>query len=294
MGWQNNALVIGGSGFLGSYLLNSWNCLEISRNRNRKVPLEDASKQFQDFVYSIKEFIENKKPNVVVNCIALTSLEDCEAFPSKAWMINAELPFLISEICDSASLPFVHISSDAVFDGTGAPNTESSLANPLSIYGKSKYAGELAVIDSSEHNLILRTNFFGYSPNRQTLLNYFLKSFRNNEACPGYVDVLFNPIYIRDLVRAIAFLVERKRTGIVHATGLTDLSKYEFGVLVAESMYKDVKLVVPTTVSASPSQVQRSKDLRMRSSLSFLNFEFKYSVSQGIRDSIKTYGEEVR
>ena len=91
----------------------------------------------------IEEFLTSNKPDIVINCAAMTNVDGCETNEETAMQVNALGPRNLAIACNKAGIKLVHISTDYVFDGVAkVPYREWDLSNPQSIYGKSKYMGE--------------------------------------------------------------------------------------------------------------------------------------------------------
>ena len=93
-----------------------------------------------------RRVLDEARPDWVIHCAAIANLEECEANPSLARQINGNLPGELAAACCDRGLPLIHISTDAVFDGTkDTPYTEDDATNPISIYARTKLEGEQAV-----------------------------------------------------------------------------------------------------------------------------------------------------
>jgi dTDP-4-dehydrorhamnose reductase len=157
---------------------------------------------------------------------------------------------------------FLHISTDAIFDGDGSPFTEVSPARPTSVYGKSKLAGEQAVREVNPTATIVRTNLFGWSPVRaDSLAEWFLGRLVRGESCPGFRDVSFSPILVNDLAEVLLKMLSAGLSGVYHVGGATCLSKYEFGRRLADLFGLRPALVRPASVDDAGMAAPRQKYL---------------------------------
>jgi dTDP-4-dehydrorhamnose reductase len=94
--------------------------------------------------------VDEHDPELVVNCAAITDVDECERDPETAREINSDAPGRIAELCHKRNISFVHISTDYVFDGERRrPYPESHAPNPIQTYGRTKRAGERAVMESN-------------------------------------------------------------------------------------------------------------------------------------------------
>ena len=109
---------------------------------------------------SVQSCIEQIRPNVIVNCAAYTAVDACESNMDVCWQVNAEGPRHLARTADQYGARLIHVSTDYVFDGhkpAPEPYLETDPTNPLSEYGRSKLAGEQAVLENCPDHLILRT-----------------------------------------------------------------------------------------------------------------------------------------
>ena len=232
-------LVLGSTGFLGSYLCYcidklGFDVIGVSRSPGPYVQTfiqnEDASK------YS--EIILQQNVDVVINTVAMTSHKVCEDDPSQAFWTNASYAGSWAKSAELIGARFVQISTDAVFDGKKTNlYQENDLANPLSAYGRSKLHGEKLVIENSPAALILRTNFFGWSRNGSVgILDFFIDSFFYQREIVGFQDYIVSSLYMGDMVDALFELLNLGATGTFHLVSSSPLSKYLFGIEVARQI----------------------------------------------------------
>ncbi|WP_435073287.1 SDR family oxidoreductase [Halorubrum sp. HHNYT27] len=99
-------------------------------------------------------------PDVVINCAAMTDMDDCERDLEQAQLLNGDVPGKLAAHCAATGVPFVHVSTDYVFDGTNRePYIESAATNPRQVYVKSKLSDEQAVTDVLPDALVARFSF---------------------------------------------------------------------------------------------------------------------------------------
>jgi dTDP-4-dehydrorhamnose reductase len=109
---------------------------------------------------SVARAFAGHKPSIVVNAAAYTAVDRAESEPEKAFAVNEGGPRRLAVACASAGIPLIHVSTDYVFDGTKTePYLETDAAAPLSVYGRSKLQGEIAVRTALDRHLILRTSW---------------------------------------------------------------------------------------------------------------------------------------
>jgi len=235
---DERVLVLGGTGFLGSHFVNTLGKRAIAHTTKTFYP--ESEIDFQTMVFQknqmdgIKVFLEKQNCETIINCTALADIEKCESNPELAYWINCELPGVLSSISKSLDAKFVHISTDAVFDGSTSFRTEFDNPSPLSVYGKSKWSGEQLVLENNPQSIVARVNFFGQSNNKPSLFNFFYDNLIARRSVSGFTDVYFTPLYANHLVNVIMKLLSLKGSGLLHVVGDERISKFDFGVMVAE------------------------------------------------------------
>jgi dTDP-4-dehydrorhamnose reductase len=229
-------LVLGSSGFLGSYLGFALPHLghQVSGVSRRDVP-HFSHNHVVEGLEQFSEVIMSGEYDVVINCVAIASHEACEADPENARAVNATFPALWAAIAAESGARFIHMSTDAVFDGVSPElYSETDETTPKSVYGMTKVEGERTVLAANPGALVLRTNFFGWSPNQKTgILDFFLDAFTHQSPITGFQDYVVSSLYMGDLVEAMMSVVEVGASGVFHTVSSTPLSKYDFGQLVA-------------------------------------------------------------
>ena len=231
-------LVLGSSGFLGSYLgfalpKMGHEVSGASRNPVAYFPANQVKEGLDDY----SEMIRSGDYQLVINCVAVASHEACESDPQMAETVNARFPGIWASVAAQAGARFVHFSTDAVFDGSRAElYTESDETAPESVYGLTKVKGEQAVLAANPDALVLRVNFFGWSRSQKSgILDFFVNAFTHQSPITGFQDYVVSSLYMGDLAEAMMELVERGASGVFHAVSSTPLSKYDFGLTVANA-----------------------------------------------------------
>lgn len=258
-------LVLGSSGFLGSYL-----GFALERAGHEIVGVSrSGSPHYKTSVTAslgeIPSVIANQAPDAVINAIAMASHEACEEDPEAAREINATLPATWAHSASEAGAKFVHISTDAVFDGIrDGLYKEDDEASPESVYGLTKREGEILVLDRSPGALVLRVNFFGWSKGSSTgILDFFVRSLNAGEKITGFTDYIVSSLYVGDLADALADLVNQKEAGLFHTVSSSPASKYEFGVMVAEELGLSTEFLKPGLLSEATELAPRGHNLAL-------------------------------
>lgn len=261
-------LVTGASGLLGlnfSLLAASKHTiLGIDRDKLAGTPFELYRTDLLE-PQAVPRMLDTLSPQAVIHTAANADVDSCESDPQGAQRLNAELPGELAQACASRGIRLIHISTDAVFDGTKNDNyIESDTPNPLGVYAQSKLQGERNVLSANPQACVARVNFFGWSlSGTRSLSEFFFNKLSNGQSCNGFTDVYFCPLFVGDLVATLLDMLEKNLTGLYHTVGAEALSKYEFGQRIARQFGLDPDLVIPRSVEESGLKARRSHNLRL-------------------------------
>ena len=209
-----------------------------------------------------ENLIKANEPNWVVHCAAATNVDACEDDQHWAFRLNQDMAANVARAAQLASANFVHISTDAVFDGEKGGYSESDVPNPINVYGRSKLNGEQAVIEANPAAIIVRTNIYGWnSQPKPSLGEWFLERLENEERCPGFTDVWVTPMLVNDLVEILFNMMDKELSGLFHVVGVECISKYEFGQRLAHTFGLDASLIDPVPVSQAGLRAPRARSL---------------------------------
>ena len=199
-------------------------------------------------------------PEVVINCAAYTAVDRCEEDRQRCLCVNAGGPEILAKRCRAVGARLLHISTDYVFDGARpvpSPYYEDDATNPLSMYGRSKLAGEHAVMEALDDYCILRTAWlFGMGSGNflKTILRLALAD--PNRTLKIVNDQFGSLTWTARLAKQIEALVVNRVTGIVHATAEGFSSWYEGAAFFLQVMGVEANLV-PCDSSEYPTPAHR-------------------------------------
>ncbi|MCJ7625687.1 MAG: SDR family oxidoreductase [Anaerolineaceae bacterium] len=213
----------------------------------------------------IEQLLDEIQPDVVINCAALTNIDQCETRSELAQIVNADLPGHLASITKRLGISLVQVSTDAVFNGKRGNYSEEDTPNPISVYSKTKLDGERKVAEINADALIVRVNFYGCSLSGQrSLAEWFYNNLSTGNPVNGFTDVFFCPLLVNHLVDVITQLVAMGKNGLYHLVSSESLSKYEFGIRLANRFGLDENLIKPITWSEGGLKAQRSPNLTLR------------------------------
>lgn len=263
---NDKTLILGSSGFLGGYFRTEFGEYAVSHTSKNELEAKSGARLLVASLETredVKRLLSKTECSRVINCVALSNIDDCERDPQRANWLNAELPRVLAQECKSVGSQLVHISTDAVFDGKDAFSSETTTPNPKSIYGLTKYRGELAVLEENVSSLVCRVNFVGWNSRGNSLFNFFYSSLKDRKKVAGFHDIYFTPMYAKSTVKIISKLANENQTGLFHVVGNERISKFEFGQQVARAMKEDPNLVERSSFLESSLARTRTADLSL-------------------------------
>lgn len=222
---------------------------------------------------AIRRMLEALRPDVIVNPAAYTAVDKAESEPGLAHAVNAEAPALLAQWAARQGALMIHYSTDYVFDGAkAAPYVETDPAGPLGVYGRSKRAGEEAVLASGADHLIFRTSWV-YGARGANFLRTILRLAAEREELRIVADQIGAPTWSRLLAEATSLavrqaLAERRhgrfKSGLFHLACAGETSWHGFASAIVEGRQGlRVKAVTPITTADYPTPAQRPANSRL-------------------------------
>jgi dTDP-4-dehydrorhamnose reductase len=245
-------LVFGGTGLLGAPL-----ALRLAE-RGHRVHVAARSRRFAEptTIHSVRcdvsaagaaeRLLRELEPTWVINCAAVTSVDACES-GGIAERVNADWPRELATAAALTGARCVHISTDSVFarEPRQSEPEEDDPRHPLNAYARQKARAEDGVLEASKGEaLVVRTNFFGWSPAPERgLAAWALRELRGRRRIRGFADVFFNPLYTGDVIDLLLELIDANAKGLIHVLGSQCLSKLSFVRNLAEVFSLDSELI---------------------------------------------------
>ena len=259
-------LITGASGLLGINLAleaaREHEVIGVDRGKLKSAPFQVLKADILN-TDEINSILDWTNPDWFINCAALANLEKCEADPLQARILNTDLPGELAIACAKRNIPFVHLSTDSVFDGTKEGiYTEEDEPSPPGVYSKTKLDGERAVQQVNPQAIIARVNFYGWSLGaKRSLSEFFVNNLSEGKNVNGFTDVIFCPMWVNHLSRTLIEMLEKNLSGLYHVVGAQAMSKYQFGVEVARTFGLRESLISPQSVEMSSLTAKRSHNL---------------------------------
>lgn len=192
---------------------------------------------------AIREF----NPSAVINAAAFTAVDKAEEEEALATLVNGDAPTCMAKTCAEIGIPFVHISTDYVFDGTGEePWSPCDTTNPQNAYGRSKEAGEKGVIASGAVYAILRSSWV-VSSHGDNFIKTMLRLSETTQTLSVVSDQIGSPTAARDIANACyriasALHLNPRKSGVYHFSGSPYVSWYNFAYEIFRLAKCDIDL----------------------------------------------------
>jgi dTDP-4-dehydrorhamnose reductase len=223
-------LILGASGRLGSRLFHLLQdshkvsgTFNLNGNESTNLSHWDGNSQ------KLFKIIEQFMPEVIINCMGFSKVDQSEILPEKAFYLNATIPHKISEMCESLSIKFIHISTDHFIGDNYLPLTEDMSVVCPNVYSETKFLGESFVRLVNENSVVIRANFFHFSKNTDdSYINKCLNNIGVYSEINGFVNIYFTPVSTLLLRNAIIRLIESNFSGLINISSNESISKFDF------------------------------------------------------------------
>ena len=197
----------------------------------------------------IQKVIQQSKPDVIINTAAMTQVDHCETEREKCWANNVTAVESLVKVCEKTKTHLIHVSTDFIFDGTRGPLDESEKPNPLSYYGESKLAAEVAIQKSNIDWAILRTVLvFGVTKDmsRSNIVLWVKKSLEEGKVINVVNDQWRTPTLAEDLAMGCYLAATKKIKGIYNISGDEMMTPYDIAIKTADFFGLDKSLIQQT------------------------------------------------
>ena len=221
---------------------------------------------------SIRDVVREIKPDLIINAAAHTAVDQAQSEPELANAINATSPGVFAEEAAALGIPFIHYSTDYVFDGSkDGPWTETDTPNPLGVYGSSKLAGEQAIEKAGGQYLILRTSWV-YSLTGRNFLLTMQRLLQEREKLTIVADQIGAPTWAGTIAQSTRELIQRWRDGkpgawgVYHLTASGETSWFGFAQAIGQALIEEGKpcaTLEPIPSSAYPTPATRPLNSRL-------------------------------
>ncbi len=262
-------LVTGASGLLGA------NFIQVARVAGRPLvaqfhqhPIEDPgmtsiAADLTD-AGAVVGLFEQARPAWVVHCAAAANVDWCEQNPDQAHRINVEASRKVAREARRAGARLVHISTDTVFDGVHGSYAEDDLVSPINVYARTKADAEIAVCQELGSALIVRTTFYGSTPQpKPNVGEWLVNELSAGRSVMGFTDMIFSPLLVDQLSGLLLEMMDRCAPGVYHVAASDSCTKYDFARRMARAFRLDESLVRPLTCDEVPRPARRPRNVSL-------------------------------
>ena len=260
-----DVLIVGAAGQLGTELrirsqLRGYNTVAVDRSQ---LDISDET--------SVNELVTRLKPSVIINAAAYTVVDRAETDIATAYAVNRDGPLNLAKACASANIPLLHVSTDYVFDGDKlTPYNEMDTPNPQSVYGKSKYEGEIAVAITLQKQLTLRVSWV-FSATGNNFVRTILRLAKERDELRIVADQTGAPTWAGDIAEVLLTVVDRLNQnnpipwGLYHYSGSPSTNWHAFAEGICDQaitlgMLEKKPVIHPISAAEYPTAAKRPQN----------------------------------
>lgn len=276
-------LITGVRGTLGQDLIDRLNLYD-------HFQVFGTSREILDFIWAkdmIISVLEDIRPNIIINTAAFTNVDSAEYKIRLASRVNTVGPEILAQWAVQANSYLIHISTDYVFNGKkGEPYTPEDIPDPINHYGLSKFMGEQLVRQNApDHSVILRTSWL-FGKGAKNFVPFVMRATKVNSAIQVATDLRGTPTWTGNLCKMILETIEHRLTGIHHATGIGNATRYDQAVYLCQKLGVNPHFITPVTHQELKYTAKRPLDTTMTSSfesaMEWHTATDKYLETQGL------------
>lgn len=238
----------------------------------------------------VDRVIKEAAPDAVIHCAAYTAVDAAEDNEATCRRVNADGPRNIAKVCRDLDVKMLQVSTDYVFSGQGErPWEPEDEKEPQSVYGQTKYEGELAVQELLEKYFIVRIAWV-FGIHGQNFVKTMLRLAETHDTLRVVNDQFGSPTYTHDLARLLVDMILTDKYGVYHATNEGDCSWYEFACAIFKEAGLSVN-VIPVTTEEYGARAKRPANSRMnKDKLTQMGFERLPAWQDALRRYLQELG----
>ena len=274
-------LVTGAQGQLGSDI--------VSELEKRKIEYIATDINILDIIdkNAVDNFFDTNGPTHVIHCAAYTAVDKAEEDENICRKVNVDGTANLVEACRRLNLPMMYFSTDYIFGGEGdKPYKIDSIANPLGVYAKTKYEGELKVVTLDKFFIVRISWVFGKNGNN--FINTMIRLSEERDELKVVDDQIGSPTYTKDLSVLVCDMIQTDKYGIYHASNEGYVSWYDFAKEIFRLTGKTTK-VIPVSTEEYNAKAHRPKNSRLDKSKLL---EMGFNLLPTWQDALKMYLQE--
>lgn len=290
---MKKVLITGHTGMLGQQVVNEFikepqfDVYGLSTSYSSRLARNKQIIQDLTHAKSNPAFLKDFQFDIIIHTAAFVNLEFCEQNPELSAALHVESTRFLAEKFSNAL--FIYISTDSVFNGVNGNYTEIDKPDPLNVYAKTKYLGELAARSANPNTIIIRTNIVGHPTVKASgLFAWALNNLNQQKEINGFTNVYFNPLSTGILSNCIKQLIIRHSDyrGIINMPSNDFVSKFEFLKFVAVALNVNQNLVKPV-IFKNDGIVKRPLNTTLNGELFYRIMQRQYGI-QDVIDDLRT------
>ncbi|MBR0472019.1 MAG: dTDP-4-dehydrorhamnose reductase [Methanosphaera sp.] len=252
--------ITGGSGLLGQRLAT------VARDNDELVlvhnsnPTGDTVKCDITDESQVHDSVVEENPDVIIHCAAMTHVDLCEDEVDKAYSINGDGTGYLAKAAEEVGAKIIYVSTDFVFDGCRGYYKEDDPVNPLGIYAKSKYDGEVQLQKYSSNWAIARVSVLYGWHERANFTNWVVKELRCKREINIVTDQINSPTLADNAGEAIFEIARRDKNGVFHTAGNDAINRFDFTLKIAEAFDLNDNLINPIRSENFVQKAPRPRD----------------------------------
>lgn len=251
---SNTILITGAMGMLGKAFAQQLG--------SRAVALTHAECDITDSAM-LSTLIAQHHPSAIINCAALTNVDQCEQDPARCMTINTTAVAEMAGLCKKNQCTLIHFSTDYVFDGSGiAPFTETHPRHPINVYGRSKAESEMAVESTFDNYIIARVQWI-FGDGRRNFISDIASALKEGREVKAFEDQWGAPGHSTDIARALIQLWEGGHRGIFHVTSSGHANRVEIAKEIARIVKAPQPQIIPVRMQDLQLPATRPQNSRL-------------------------------
>ncbi len=268
-------LVTGTSGFLGwnlcQYARTDWEVYGTYFSHEVKIPGATLYRTNLTDVTALNQLFDTVKPDAVIHTAAASKPDFCETHRQESYDINVGVSVNIARLCSDLRIPCAFTSTDMVFDGNNAPYSETDPVSPITYYGEQKAIAEQKMSEIYPAIALCRMPlmFGAPSPVSPSFLQGTIENLRTGNKMNLFIDEFRTPASARAASQGLLLAIERRVAGILHLGGKERISRYDFGLLVADVWQLSPDAIISAQQADVATIAARSPDTSLDSSKAF-------------------------
>lgn len=256
--------IVGGTGLLGSNLLKLYSQFDV-RSFSRSELINKKNNIVIDFSklkVELNSYFTLWHPDVIINCVALTNLEECENNYEYAFCVNCIYAKELAEISKKLGSYFIQISTDHYYNDCFIKHKETDKIILLNNYSKTKYEAEKLVLSIYSKVLVVRTNIIGFrNNNKDSFFEWLINNLKQEKRIELFDNYVTSPIAVKLLGQILLECYNKGIYGLYNIASCETISKFNFGLKVAKKFEYTTNKIIKKKLTNENQKVKRALSL---------------------------------